>query len=100
METKASLRFGSLVGRKIVEFTIGSTREIVPVHKDILCAKILHFKTVFNSGMQETLQQSAILPNLEVGAFEVSLEWLYTDRLDIVKSDNITDYIGLYGFAE
>jgi hypothetical protein len=70
-------------GFEIVDLHVGpaSGWKVFRVHKKLLCDKIPYFSKMFNSDFAEAKNNSASFPEDSVEAFDLLIEWVYTDLL-------------------
>ncbi|MCJ1463814.1 hypothetical protein MMC07_002423 [Pseudocyphellaria aurata] len=70
--------------KTIVNIAVGSTTQIVPVHRELLCSVSPVFEATFDqeSGFREFHTSYCALPETRVEVFQYFLQWLYTHSLD------------------
>jgi hypothetical protein len=69
----------------------------VPAHRNILVARSQYFKSMFQSGMQESQKKTVTIQDIDEASFRAVLEFLYTGTLDLRQS---TDLISLMHAAD
>ena len=91
----------------MVEILVGPSKISHRIHHQRLCAKVPVFDKMFNGGFKESSERCAELPEDDPEAFNLFVEWLYTDRLTDfgpcnknTKDRILTGPIKLYCFAE
>lgn len=59
----------------------GTKRTHFHIHRAILCRKIPYFEKMFGGGFKEGIWKTGEFPEDSPDAFDVLLEWVYTDVL-------------------
>jgi hypothetical protein len=78
-----------LAVRGIVTFRVGSDARTFRVHRRLLCARCDYFAMMFDSGLAEAQSAMVDLPDVDAGAFEVLLLYVYRDAAgNAINSDN------------
>uniref|UniRef100_A0A0N5B6N2 BTB domain-containing protein n=1 Tax=Strongyloides papillosus TaxID=174720 RepID=A0A0N5B6N2_STREA len=54
----------------------------LPAHKMVLASRSDYFKSLFNSGMKETVSCEVVLHESNIQAFKICLKYLYTGKID------------------
>lgn len=83
----------------MVDLFVGSPEpQLFRVHKKIICEKIPYFKTMFESGFKEALENKATFPEDDPEVFDNLIQWVYTDQLGgpILAIPNIRNTSRLY----
>ncbi|CAG9317843.1 unnamed protein product [Blepharisma stoltei] len=57
------------------------------VHKVIMAARCPYFRAMLNSGMKETSSQEVSFPDLSSKAFELIIDWIYSDKFSPLFSE-------------
>jgi hypothetical protein len=83
----------------------GEQQEKFVLHKKLLCSKAPVFGKMFNSGFQESLSQSATLPEDNPKAFALFVDWVYLNTLPVLpvaKTPKVvpTSFPALFAFSE
>lgn len=73
----------------VVTFIVGTGSEATTfhIHKDLFVNKADIFTRMFNGGFEEGERGIAELPEDVVGAFEIFVEWLYTNDTELLFPD-------------
>ncbi|CAL1282512.1 unnamed protein product [Larinioides sclopetarius] len=79
-----------------VSLQVGNER--IPVHWSILCSRSPYFKEMFDSGMQERVQNSVIIADSSLGTVQKLIQFLYT--ADFVQGDDLQELFDLYYAAD
>jgi len=89
----------------MVEIFIGKSKQRFHVHKRLLGDKIPYFKNMFESGFQESIDQTATLPEDDPEVFALFIQWIYGNAFK--KPTNVTEdspstfrLVQVYAFAE
>lgn len=87
--------------------TVGEapTQEAFSIQKDLLCQKAPLFGKMFNSGFQEGISQTSLLPDDNIATFLLFVTWLYQNFIGssnnpLIEIANATNLIHLYAFGE
>jgi hypothetical protein len=83
----------------------GEQQEKFVLHKKLLCSKAPVFGKMFNSGFQESLSQSATLPEDDPKVFALFVDWVYLNTLPVLpvaKTPKVfpTSFTALFAFSE
>ncbi|CEF64344.1 BTB/POZ-like domain and Coagulation factor 5/8 C-terminal type domain and Galactose-binding domain-like and BTB/POZ fold domain and BTB/Kelch-associated domain and BTB/POZ domain-containing protein [Strongyloides ratti] len=63
-----------------VTLSISGTK--LPAHKMVLASRSDYFKSLFNSGMKETVSSEVVLHENNIQALKICLKYLYTGKID------------------
>ncbi|TGO34767.1 hypothetical protein BHYA_0183g00190 [Botrytis hyacinthi] len=82
-------------GSQMVDIRVGKELRLFRVHKSLLCIRVPYFDKMFNSEFSESITNSAVLQEVNAEAFDVLVDWVYTNILppDIGTWDPIEVYI-------
>ncbi|TEY69491.1 hypothetical protein BOTCAL_0115g00110 [Botryotinia calthae] len=73
--------FSDISGTQMVDLFVGPNKELIRVHKGILCRKIPYFDKMFNGPWVESANNSATFPEDKFESFDILIGWVYSGRL-------------------
>lgn len=82
-----------------IEFRVGSHGHPLYAHRALLCARSVHFRNMFGSGMQESNTDIVYLPDMEVSTVDNFLNFLYTSELPTVVLQSIRSLSDMHKLA-
>lgn len=94
------------LGEEIVNIRVGTgaSQRLYPIHKSILCKKVLFFKNMFCGNFLEANTKDATLPEDCPDAFEGFVSWVYTDNVQVPERVGLKSpcdiLMNLYAFGE
>ncbi|SLM35343.1 BTB/POZ-like [Lasallia pustulata] len=93
--------------KTIVHVTVGPSKIVFPVHRELLCAASTFFTAALNPrhGFLESVTSTVHLPEARPAIFEYFVQWLYTrslghEDLDGQEQPAYFRLIGLYALAD
>jgi hypothetical protein len=69
------------------DFTVLVESKEFNLHKVILSSRCPYFRSLFDSGMAESLKSRLELPDFKLSAFEYIVEWIYSDKFSPLFGD-------------
>jgi hypothetical protein len=69
---------------EVVAITIGPTKAIFNVHKDLICHHSEYFRIAYNGRWKEA-EDGVVLEDIEVEVFELFVHWLYAQSFPKVR---------------
>jgi hypothetical protein len=72
---------------KLSDYIVQVQTTIFKLHKLVLYARCGYFKALFDSGMKESQLNSSCFPDLDAKAFEIIVEWMYSDKFAPLFND-------------
>lgn len=61
------------------------------VHKIVMASRCPYFKAMLHSGMMESLQDRVVFNNFSANAFDLIVEWIYSDRFSPLFANQSMD---------
>jgi hypothetical protein len=59
----------------------------IPAHKAILSCRCQHFRSMFRSGMRESVEKEIVIPNARYRIFSALLEFIYTNKVQTLTGE-------------
>ncbi|KAF7900302.1 uncharacterized protein EAF01_007604 [Botrytis porri] len=78
---------------QMVEIRVGEELKLFRVHKSLLCTRVPYFDKILSKGFSESITNSAVLQEDNTEAFDVLVDWVYTNRLPPEIASGIRRYI-------
>lgn len=78
---KVSMLMTSSLGSETVIVQVGPDAKQFCVHKDLICARSPFFQAALSNSWKEASERTVSLPEDDTKAFELYLNWLYTQKL-------------------
>lgn len=76
---------------ELCDLTVKTQGRSFEVHKFVVASRCPYFKALLVSGMCETRSASVELPQVSADAFEIVVEWMYTDKFSPLFGDSAID---------
>lgn len=67
-----------ILRNEIVELLVGPQKELLRVHKLLLCNKVPYFAKMFQGGFKDAKESRASFPEDTAESFGLLIEWIYT----------------------
>ncbi|KAK6603383.1 hypothetical protein ACHAPC_001265 [Botrytis cinerea] len=88
--SKQSKHFSKVLGDEVITFRVGDKLKVIQVHKNLICEKLEVFDAMLRGNFSEATSKVVDLPEDNFDAFELLVEWCYTNR--IAMADENTSY--------
>ena len=72
---------------KLSDYTVIIKGTCFKLHKLVLYTRCTYFRALFNSGMKESQLSSSSFDNIDIKAFEILVEWMYSDKFSPLFND-------------
>ncbi|KAF7877152.1 hypothetical protein EAF04_000837 [Stromatinia cepivora] len=92
---KRSTRFSKFLGNEIITFRVGDELLPIQVHKNVFCEKLEVFDAMLRGNFSEATSKVIDLPEDDFYAFELLVEWCYTNRISMPDSTTSYGAVGL-----
>ncbi|KAF7959518.1 hypothetical protein EAE96_001134 [Botrytis aclada] len=88
--SKQSRHFSKFLGDEVITFRVGDKLKPIQVHKNVICEKLEVFDAMLRGNFSEAISKIIDLPEDNFDAFELLVEWCYTNRISM--ADENTSY--------
>ena len=90
----------SLLTEDKIAVSVGKSPTIFYLHKDLLCSRSDYFRAYFNGNFREIETGIITLPDDDVEAFKLLVDWIYGATLKKFAASELPSYLALMVLAE
>jgi hypothetical protein len=91
----------SVLTSDMVDIFVGPKRKRFHLHKELLCDRSEYFRAVFQGGFAESASNELFLPDDDVAALEIFVNWIYGAQLrQPTRIEELHTYLALLALSE
>ncbi|TGO55354.1 hypothetical protein BCON_0093g00270 [Botryotinia convoluta] len=85
--SKQSKHFSKFLGDEVITFRVGDKLKPIQAHKNVICEKLEVFDAMLRGNFSEATSKVIDLPEDNFDAFELLVEWCYTNRINMANEN-------------